>query len=260
MTAFETVYFWKNIGACFKEVTRTLKNGGKFAVICNYGDPKINFAGLSFSNFIWAVLAGNVILGLYTGLLAYPAAKTGLSVHLLSRYSFGVAMFAIPAAWWLTDVSWLQGTWFVGGVRESFFGAEKELPLRLLWTLTIVSGIVMTSSAYFGIKALHVISVVSVPAIAILGGWSAIQALFFDSVETIAANNAAIDATAIKSGWDVLVQHQPASTPDSVSTAVGMVIAISLGIGSFVSGGSCTPRPLGSRSPPRFSRSSSATR
>ena len=227
------------------------------------GDPKIHFAGLSFANFVWAVMAGNLILGLYTALLAYPAARTGLSVHLLSRYSFGtrgsnipsavlaitqigwfgvgVAMFAIPAAWWLADASWLQGTWLVGGVRESFFGAEKELPLRLLWTLTVVSGIVMTSSAYFGIKALHVISVVSVPAIAILGGWSAIQALFFDSVETIAANNPAIDATAIRNGWDVLAQHQPAATADSVSTAVGMVIAISLGIGSFVSGGSCTP-------------------
>ena len=43
VTAFETVYFWKNIGDCFKEVARTLKNGGKFAVICNYGDPKIDW-------------------------------------------------------------------------------------------------------------------------------------------------------------------------------------------------------------------------
>lgn len=227
------------------------------------GDPNIHFAGLSFGNFILAVMAGNLILGAYTGLLAYPAAKTGLSVHLLSRYSFGtrgsnipsailaitqigwfgvgVAMFAIPATWWLADASFLHGTWLTGGIHERFFGAEKELPLRLLWTLTILSGVVMTSSAYFGIKALHVISVVSVPAIAVLGGWSAIQALFVDSPDFIAANNPSVSAGAIKHGWDVLMQHAPAAGGENVSAAVGMAIAISLGIGSFISGGSCTP-------------------
>ena len=50
-------------------------------------------------------------------------------------------MFSIPAAWWLSDVSWLQGTWFTGGPWEEFFGAEKALPLRLLWVLTVVSGV-----------------------------------------------------------------------------------------------------------------------
>ena len=220
--------------------------------------------GLTANRFFWAVMAGNLILGVYTGLLAYPAAKTGLSVHLLSRYSFGtrgsnipsavlaitqigwfgvgVAMFAIPAAWWLSDASWLQGTWFTGGTWEEFFGAEKPLPLRLLWTLTIVSGIAMTSSAYFGIKALHIISVISVPAIAILGGWSAIQALFFDSPDFIAAHNPAIAAGSIKHGWDALANHVPGvDAKTGASLAIGMVSAISLGIGSFVSGGSCTP-------------------
>lgn len=42
-TAFETVFFWKNIKICFAEVRRTLKAGGKFIVINNYGDPKIDW-------------------------------------------------------------------------------------------------------------------------------------------------------------------------------------------------------------------------
>ncbi|MBR2742600.1 MAG: class I SAM-dependent methyltransferase [Clostridia bacterium] len=37
-TAFETVYFWKNIGGCFREVRRVLKPGGQFAVINDSGD------------------------------------------------------------------------------------------------------------------------------------------------------------------------------------------------------------------------------
>ena len=148
----------------------------------------------------------------------------------------------------LSDATWLQNTWFTGDTWESFFGAEKELPLRLLWTLTVLAGAAMTSSAYFGIKALHVISVVSVPAIAVLGGWSAIQALFVDSPEFILRHNPALAETlaasgdTIKHGWDALTGHVPGIDPKTgASLAIGMVSAISLGIGSFVSGGSCTP-------------------
>ena len=38
-TAFETVYFWKDIEACFSEVKRVLKKNGQFAVINDPGDP-----------------------------------------------------------------------------------------------------------------------------------------------------------------------------------------------------------------------------
>lgn len=40
VTAFETVYFWPDILSCFKEIRRTLKTGGKFAVINDPGDPE----------------------------------------------------------------------------------------------------------------------------------------------------------------------------------------------------------------------------
>jgi len=43
ITAFETVFFWKNIDSCFSEVKRVLKSGGRFVVINNYGDPKIDW-------------------------------------------------------------------------------------------------------------------------------------------------------------------------------------------------------------------------
>ena len=39
VTAFETVYFWKNIEDCFREVRRVLRSGGTFAVINDPGDP-----------------------------------------------------------------------------------------------------------------------------------------------------------------------------------------------------------------------------
>lgn len=36
VTAFETIYFWKDIEECFKEIYRVLKMGGEF-LICNEG-------------------------------------------------------------------------------------------------------------------------------------------------------------------------------------------------------------------------------
>ena len=36
VTAFETIYFWKDIEACFREIYRVLKDGGEF-LICNEG-------------------------------------------------------------------------------------------------------------------------------------------------------------------------------------------------------------------------------
>ena len=83
-------------------------------------------AGLDFWGFIKALLLGGAILGIYTGLLGYVGAETGLSLDLLSKRAFGekgsyissaltsftqigwfgvgIAMFAIPVArepfWW----------------------------------------------------------------------------------------------------------------------------------------------------------------
>lgn len=37
-TAFETIYFWKNIDSCFREIRRVLKKGGQFIVVNDPGD------------------------------------------------------------------------------------------------------------------------------------------------------------------------------------------------------------------------------
>ena len=43
VTAFETVFFWKDIAKGFAEVFKALRAGGSFAVINNYGDAKIDW-------------------------------------------------------------------------------------------------------------------------------------------------------------------------------------------------------------------------
>ncbi len=52
--------------------------------------------GLSYNDFFLAVLFGNLLLGIYTAFLGYIGAKTGLSTHLLARYSFGIKVPGFP--------------------------------------------------------------------------------------------------------------------------------------------------------------------
>ena len=46
-------------------------------------------AGLDFWGFLKSLLFGGAILGLYTGLLGYVGAKTGMSMDLLAQKAFG---------------------------------------------------------------------------------------------------------------------------------------------------------------------------
>ena len=101
-----------------------------------------------------------------------------------------------------------------------------HLVQRCLYILAGVSGLLMTSSAYFGIRALRIISIIAVPSIAVFGGWSALKALFFDDPAFIVRNNAALAGQKISSGWQALVNHVPAVDPKTgASAAIGMVLS-----------------------------------
>ena len=69
-------------------------------------------AGLDFWGFIKALLLGGAILGIYTGLLGYVGAETGLSLDLLSKRAFGEKGSYISSA--LT--SFTQIGWFGVGI------------------------------------------------------------------------------------------------------------------------------------------------
>lgn len=167
--------------------------------------------GLTMQEFIWMVLAGNLILGLYTGALAHIAAKTGLSTHLLARYAFGekgsyLTSFLLGA----TQVGWF-------GVGVAMFAVPVSKVTGINMTLIIiVAGLMMTVSAFFGMKALAILSFIAVPAIAILGSFSV-----FKAVDTVG-------------GMSELMNYQPAET-------ISLAAALTICVGSFASGGTLTP-------------------
>jgi len=168
-------------------------------------------SGLTFVQFIWIVLTGNFILGLYTGSLAYIAAKTGLSTHLLTKYAFGDKGSYLSSFLLATT----QVGWFGVGLAMFAVPVEKATGINV-YVLIAILGLMMTASAIFGIKALTILGFVAVPAIAIFGSYS-----MFDAAETIG-------------GLQGLFAYEPTQT-------MGLAAALTICIGSFISGGTLTP-------------------
>lgn len=165
---------------------------------------------LTYDHFWKAILIGNLMLGVYTSCLGYIGAKTGLTTHILARYSFGI------------KGSWLPSL-LLGGTQVGWFGvgvAMFAIPVNKVTgidvnTLIIISGALMTITVYFGISALTILSTIAVPAIAILGSYSVYLAI--------------TDA----GGFDILKTIVPKEN-------ISLPMAITLVVGSFISAGSLT--------------------
>ena len=178
-------------------------------------------AGLDFGGFIGAVLLGGIILGAYTGALGYIGADSGLCLDLLAQRSFGKKGSWLPSAM----IGFTQMGWFGVGLAMFAIPVTQELlgldvsPESMPWqgyALVVIAGILMTSSAYFGIKSLTIVSYVAVPLVAILG--------------TVAM------VLAVKNGDNTLVEQFSKGTKD-----LGIIAGAGLVVGSFVSGGTATP-------------------
>ena len=179
-------------------------------------------AGLNFAGFIGALILGGIILGGYTGTLGYIGAKTGLTLDMLAHRSFGLKGSWLPSAM----ISFTQMGWFGVGlamfaipIATEIFGLDASpdyMPISgylLVWG----AGILMTLSAFFGIKSLTIISYIAVPLVGILGTTAMIMA--------------------VHRGDSTLIQQFAATNDGSLSIIAGAGLVI----GSFVSGGTATP-------------------
>lgn len=166
--------------------------------------------GLSYHDFFLAVLIGNLLLGIYTSFLGYIGAKTGLTTHLLARFSFGVKGSWLPSLL----LGGTQVGWFGVGVAMFAIPVGKATGLDIN-LLIAVSGVLMTVTVFFGISALTVLSVIAVPAIACLGGYSV----------WLAVNG--------MGGLEALKAVVPAQPLD-------FNVALALVVGSFISAGTLT--------------------
>jgi len=171
--------------------------------------------GLDFGGFLGALILGGIILSFYTGTLAYVAARTGMSMDLLAIKAFGEKGSYISSAM----ISLTQIGWFGVGVAMFAIPVANELfggSTFVTYLLVIIAGILMTSSAYFGIKSLTIVSYIAVPCVAILG--------------TVAM------ILAVQRGDGTFLENFARS-----SGTLTMIGGAGLVVGSFVSGGTATP-------------------
>lgn len=165
--------------------------------------------GLDLGGFITAVTVGGLILAVFTGALAYVGARTGMGVDELARHSFGRYGSYLPSFF----VAFTQMGWF--GVGTAMFAIPTAELLGVSpWAIVLLAGAAMTASAYYGIKAIEIVSFISVPLIAVLGIYSMVTATH-------------------EAGGLAQVFAADGSLP--VLTGIGLVV------GSFISGGSGTP-------------------
>ncbi len=167
--------------------------------------------GLNLKDFIIAITIGSAILGTYTSLLAYVSSKTGLNFDLLARHAFGNKGSYVPSGVILIT----QTGWF--GVGVAMFAVPVSALLGINpYILIAITGVLMTLTAYYGIKGISIIGAISVPLIAILGIMS--MSMGIESVGGI---------------FNVF--------KESPEAPITFITALTLVIGSFVSGGTATP-------------------
>lgn len=98
--------------------------------------------GLDFWGFLGSLILGGIILGIYTGLLGYVGAKTGLSLDLLSQRAFGEKGSYLPSAM----TSFTQIGWFGVG---SFVSGGTATPNFARFAKNGKSGAITTVVAFF---------------------------------------------------------------------------------------------------------------
>lgn len=166
--------------------------------------------GLDLSSFFLACLIGGVILSAYCGMLAYIGSETGMTMDLLCRRTFGAKGCYLSSV----ILGFTQIGWFGVGVAMFSIPAAELLGVNE-WLLTILAGLLMTATAATGMKALEIVSYISVPLIVVLGVYSMV--------------------TATSDGGGLATIFAQSAGGITLVTGIGYVI------GSFISGGTATP-------------------
>lgn len=123
-----------------------------------------------FPDLLGVILLGNLILGIYAGLLGYIAGKTGLNTVQMARFSFG----SLGSRWvdfvlGFTQIGWYAwGSGLIADLLNQFAG----VPASLNWLVILVVTYGFCATAYLGYSAMDWLSRIAVPAMVGLMLWS----------------------------------------------------------------------------------------
>ncbi len=126
-------------------------------------------SGLPFNEAIIASFIGCFLLAILSALCSVVGAKTGLSTSLVSMFALGrYGSYAVSIIIAIALFGWF-------GVQLDLFGATLHNVIKDVFSvsvhpkiLIVIGGILMTSTAFIGYKAIEKLSIISVPLLGIL--------------------------------------------------------------------------------------------
>lgn len=120
----------------------------------------------SFTNILWLVVIGNLLLGSYCAALGYIASKSGLSTVLMARFSFGnIGSRWVDFIMGFTQIGWYAVTnAFIADALTNLLG----LPGSFRWIFLVFFTYAFCVTAYIGYTAMDWLSRIAVPAMLIL--------------------------------------------------------------------------------------------
>lgn len=126
-----------------------------------------------FSDILYGILVGNIVLGAFAILSGWIGAKSGMSFYQLGELVFGSQSMRLVGLY----VPIILIGWFgiESAILGGFLGKVLGLSDTLQRVLMFVSAGVMSTSAYVGFKALKNLSYVLLPIIFALGSFAIFQ-------------------------------------------------------------------------------------
>ncbi|KTG16997.1 MULTISPECIES: cytosine permease [unclassified Guyparkeria] len=143
--------------------------------------------GMGFTDALWAMLIGNLIMFGYVALLGLLGTKKGFNFALLASIVFGRKGYALASGL----LSTLLLGWYAvqTGIAGALLSSAYEINYVLM---TIIAGALFIGITFVGVRGLHWIGIVSAPLFVVLALWVAIDAsstTTFDAIMAYPGNN-----------------------------------------------------------------------
>lgn len=168
--------------------------------------------GMGFTNALWAMIIGNLIMFAYVGALGVLGTNRGMNFALLASIVFGRKGYVFASGL----LSTLLLGWYA--VQTGITGALISSAYDLNYVaMTVIAGLLYIGITFVGVHGLHLIGLVSVPLFVILGGW-----VVFDAASTTT--------------WDAIFAYPGNNGAASMSMGVGLTVVIAL----FIDAGTVT--------------------
>lgn len=168
--------------------------------------------GMGFTNALWAMIIGNLIMFAYVSALGVLGTNRGMNFALLASVVFGRQGYVLASGL----LSTLLLGWYAvqTGITGSLISTAYDLNYV---AMTVLAGVLYIGITFVGVHGLHLIGIVSVPLFVLLGGW-----VVFDSAAT--------------SGWSAIFAYDGNNGTASMSMGVGLTVVIAL----FIDAGTVT--------------------